>query len=353
MPVYSEDDLNSAIAAGAISRQSAQALRDHVAHLRGMPRGSEENFRLLNSFNDIFVTIAAVLLMVAVGSIGALVFAPLGALAVAALAWALSEYFALKRRMALPSIVLALAFIGGCAVFPILLGSALQMEEGWFAIPAGPLAAVAAFAHWRRFRVPITIAAGAAALIVMAIVGLLAIVEQFAGVLAQTMTTPLVFIGGLITFGFAMAWDTQDPQRLTRRSDVAFWLHLLAAPLIIHPLFSFYGVFSGVGTNMWGAVAILATYVVLGLVALAIDRRALLVSALAYVLYALGEVVQAFGAIEASVSITTLVIGSALLMLSTFWTKLRMRVVPLVPAELRAKLPPLSPDMDNAQVAAG
>lgn len=347
--MYSEDDLNSAVASGAISRDAAQALRDHVANLRGMPRGSEENFRLLNSFNDIFVTIAAVLLLVAVGSIGGLVYAPLGAVAVAALAWGLSEYFALKRRMALPSIVLALAFIGGCTAALPILGGALKMPVDWFLPPAAPVALVAAILHWRHFRVPIAVSAGTGAVIAMAVASLSAALDFFAGDLSKALVTPIVLVCGVLVFAFAMLWDTRDPARLTRRSDVAFWLHLLAAPMIIHPLFSFYGVFSVAGMNMVGAGAILLTYVVMGLVALAIDRRALLVSALAYVLYALGEIVQAFGAIEASVSITTLVLGSALLMLSTFWARLRALLIPMLPQEIRAKLPPLTTDPSAMQ----
>ena len=42
----------------------------------------------------------------------------------------------------------------------------------------------------------------------------------------------LMFVAGLGVFAFAMRWDLQDPERITRRSDVAFWLHLAAAPLI-------------------------------------------------------------------------------------------------------------------------
>ncbi len=35
-----------------------------------------------------------------------------------------------------------------------------------------------------------------------------------------------------------MRFDMTDPERLTRRTDIAFWLHLLAAPLIVHSLIS-------------------------------------------------------------------------------------------------------------------
>ena len=71
----------------------------------------------------------------------------------------------------------------------------------------------------------------------------------------------------------------------------------------------------------------------LGLTALAVDRRALLVSALAYVLYALTELFKQFGAVELNIALTALVIGSALLLLSAFWHQARAAVVTALPAE--------------------
>lgn len=68
--MYSESDLQDAVTAGAISATSAQALRDHVAKLRATPMVDEEHFRLLSGFNDIFVAIASIILLVAVGWLG-------------------------------------------------------------------------------------------------------------------------------------------------------------------------------------------------------------------------------------------------------------------------------------------
>jgi hypothetical protein len=84
---------------------------------------------------------------------------------------------------------------------------------------------------------------------------------------------------------------------------------------------------------------VIALYVVIGLAALAIDRRALLVSALAYVLYALSELFKQFGAVELNIALTALVIGSALLLLSAFWHQARSLVVRRLPAALQEKLP--------------
>ena len=68
--MYSEDDINSAVEAGALSEDAAASFRAHMSEVRGISRGDEENFRLLNSFNDIFVTIGIVIMLFAAGAIG-------------------------------------------------------------------------------------------------------------------------------------------------------------------------------------------------------------------------------------------------------------------------------------------
>ena len=140
-------------------------------------------------------------------------------------------------------------------------------------------------------------------------------------------------------FAFAMHWDISDRERQTRRSDVAFWLHLLAAPMIAHPLFYWLGVTEGDSIGMGAAVGVLLIYLAMGMIALAVDRRALLVSALAYVLFALGSLFREFGAVELNVALTALVIGSALLSLSAFWTPIRQALVRGLPANLQSRLP--------------
>jgi len=137
-----------------------------------------------------------------------------------------------------------------------------------------------------------------------------------------------------------MRWDGSDRERTTRRSDVAFWLHLLAAPMIVHPIFTLLGLNDGNATVM-EALVVVALYVAMGVTALAIDRRALLVSALAYVLWALADLFKRFGAVELNVALTALVIGSALLLLSAFWHQARVAVVRPLPVSLRDRLPVL------------
>src|SRR3546814_9302842 len=74
------------------------------------------------------------------------------------------------------------------------------------------------------------------------------------------------------------------------------------------PLFHWLGVTGGENIGMGAAIGVLLVYVALGVVAVAIDRRALLVSALAYVLAALTFLFDRFGAVELNVALTALVI---------------------------------------------
>jgi hypothetical protein len=48
-----------------------------------------------------------------------------------------------------------------------------------------------------------------------------------------------------------MFWDYADIHRVTYESDVAFWLHLASAPLIIHPIFGMLGVLDGGESTLW------------------------------------------------------------------------------------------------------
>ena len=356
--MYSQNEIDEAVAAGAISADSATALRAYIEGQRALPTQDEEQFRLITGFNDIFVAIAAAILLFAVGFIGQWIGQStgsaidgngpsyLGPLLIAATSWGLALFFTAKRRMALPSILLLLSFVfsvfaaSGMAlvlgVGPDALDDNPQLG-GVLAAVAASMAAAGAWLHWKRFRVPITVAAGAASVAAI-VVGLVVAALGESAEQAENLILGLILLLGVGTFLFAMWWDSSDRARITRRSDVAFWLHLLAAPMIVHPVFTLLGLNDGTATVGEGLVVILL-YVVIGLTALAIDRRALLVSALAYVLYALNKLFEQFGAVELNVALTALVIGSALLMLSAFWHQARVMVVRPLPEALRERLP--------------
>jgi hypothetical protein len=335
---YTDEDLDAAVAGGALHAEAAAALRAHVSATRRLPAADEEHFRLVAGFNDIFVVLAGGLLLIALGGIGGAWHAWFGSLLVAIASWVLAEFFVLRRRMALPAIVFLLTFVG--AVFSAFVGSMNTSVST--AIAGGMVACGASWVHWRRFRVPITVAAGtAAAVVAIAVVWLQ---------LVPSHSTWIFFVCGLAVFAWALAWDMTDLARTTRRSDVAFWLHLLAAPLLVHPVFTALGTFGKGDDGAHGgpAAVILLLYVGLALVSLWIDRRALMVSALGYVLYAFTRVLQDSGLASLGFATTALVVGAALLLLSAFWQRSRALTLPWLPEAWRLRLPPLQDQAGSA-----
>jgi hypothetical protein len=147
-----------------------------------------------------------------------------------------------------------------------------------------------------------------------------------------------MFGGGIAVFIFAMGWDMADLKRVTGKSDVAFWLHLTAAPLIVHPVFSNLGIFEGNQSTMDLGI-VLVLYLVLTLISLIIDRRAFMVSALVYVLVALSQLLKTYGLAGDSFAYVGVVIGFSLILLSGFWHKARRTLVQHLPEQLQSRVP--------------
>jgi hypothetical protein len=339
--------VDSAVAAGVIDAAQAERLKSFLAERpvedegtdhrdEAAPTIDEEDFRLISSFNDIFVTIGLLALFLAVRGLAGSFAAP----ATAAVAWGAAEIFTRRHRMALPSIVLSIVFlfaaiIGGGA----LLAQATDGKPQTFfgALTSPPIlciALVAAVLHQRRFKTPFD-ALPIAGFLVMLV---LTIVErQFEPADHRLLT----LLAGLAVFGAAMRFDLSDPLRQTRRSDKAFWLHLLAAPLIVHSLLGgqlLYYVFEPSREQAW--LLLLAVFI-LSVLAVLIDRRALIVSALSYLFAAVGTLTKGGGEIGQSFSLSLLVVGVMVLALSVGWRGLRRAILSRIPLPaLTNRLPP-------------
>lgn len=329
--MISEDHIQSAIDAGILDKATADALIAHALAVNALSSDvvDEEHFRLISGFNDIFVVIASLLLLSSLNWIGGALY---GNLFAALTAWGLAEFFVLKRRMALPAIVLLLAFVGYLFFASKALMASNSSDIAQQLIVPSIVATLAAWLHWQRFKVPITIAAGTAAL-VMTILASLAYVVS-----VPSYLMPIAIVIGLCVFAFAMHWDSKDTKRQTRKSDVAFWLHLLAAPIIIHPVFDLIGVLYG-NINLLQASLVFILYIAIAMISLLIDRRALMVSALGYVVYVFSTLLSDMGHVGIGFAVTAFTIGSALLLLSAFWHKCRGGLLGLVPARLKGYLP--------------
>jgi hypothetical protein len=330
--MYTDEDLTVAVKAGIFTDESVDAFRDHTAKLRNTPSVDEENFQLLTGFNDIFVVISCLLVLTSVAWFGASINNLVGALSVTATSWGLAEYFVIKRRMALPAIVLLLSFIAGVLNSSI---SAFSQISEFSLLMSALVTASAAWLHWQRFQVPITVAAGTTAAIGCIIAITLATNPE-----AKNWMLPVLFISGLAVFVYAMYWDSADRLRKTRKSDVAFWLHLTSAPMIVHPIFSVLGIFDG-QSGLFEASIVIGLYVAMAIVSIAIDRRAIMVSGLIYVLYAFSTLLKTYGLQGSSSAITGIFIGSTLLLLSVYWHSCRSVLFKLLPIALQRYLPPL------------
>lgn len=348
--------LDRAVARGIITQAQAQDLRRldgeaspwDSAGEPGLER-DDEQLRFVTGFADVFVTIGLFLFLGTASYVADELSGGAAAGAVAAVAaWGLAEFFTRRRRMALPSIVLLVAF--AAASFSALAGLLAGGPGGWSPLldvitprldrplpvagaALGTLALVAL--HYRRFRVPITIAAGTASLLA----ALLALLGACAPEFAARNLNGLLIGAGLAIFAFAMRFDLTDPLRLTRTTDIAFWLHLLAAPLIVHPVLSGLAL-KGAGTVGTGAaLLVLAVVVVLALVALVTDRRAILVAGLTYTAIAFGTLIRDAGFANRSLPLSLLALGASVLLLSACWHPLRGAILRALPRGLAARLP--------------
>jgi hypothetical protein len=330
--MYTDEDLNFAVEKGIFSTESVEEFREALSFVKKSPSVDEENFRLIGGFNDIFIVIAcSLLLFSSLWVLNSIIDSDsLGLLVFSALSWLLSEYFVLKRKMALPAIGLLLSLIGG--VFALSTSFFTHPSEIAF-ILAAAISAIVAYLHWLRFKVPITIAAGSAA-----IVGLLILIVITIFPNTKDWWEAILFLCGSMTFVFAMYWDASDTSRTTNRSDVAFWLHLLSAPLIIHPVFSALGVLVG-NENLSNMIIVVALYLLMTSISIVIDRRAFMVSSLAYVLYALSILIKTYGGVGYSFALTGVFMGGALLLLSAYWHRVRVNLVNQLPAQIKAYIP--------------
>jgi hypothetical protein len=359
------EDLDAAVTAGILPEAQADALRSFVAlrHRTPVRFGMEdERFRFMRGFNDFFFAIGIVLLGAALVFFTG--FDPVYCLAAAVFIWALSELLVRRMRLVLPGILLSVLFVfftyqaipanqliygsqppylKGLDLWPVLLGmnaTALSVT-----IKALIAAAIAGLYYW-RFRLPFTILLIAASLVLAVLAASLYLMN-----VRSDAVESAVFLGcGLSVFAAAMAFDVSDRERVTRRADCAFWLHLLAAPLIVHSLVSFVAPNITVLTDRTAWVLAL---IILGiaLIAILIDRRALLVAALIYagslIFYAMTgtNVGQMRNDPAQSVMFftTLFILGASVIVLGIGWHRLRRLLLGHIFTPFARFLPPAQP----------
>lgn len=380
--MITSDTLDEAIRRGIITPLQGEAL----AALAGEPEpaeaieaGKDEPLRLVGGGNDLFVTIGVVLttaglifaLNAVVGANATLVAAISGGFV-----WAVAEFVTRQRRMKLASTVLGLGFMASVVtILSIFVFERLDL--GAIANPVQALAlrpvigsygglffggtAFAAIAYFLRFRVPVM-----AGVLAIAVTGgaffattllfydgvtsgsvAMPVLEQIPDVIARALYVPLLC--GLIVFSTAVALDLHDRERFTIWSDCAFWLHVVSAPLLVHPLFILAtGQEVAFGRIEPGTTAsVLLGLLIAGFlyVALVIDRRSLLIPTLAY-FGTLGIYYLIDGAANTTgippFALILFVIGGLIIMFGAGWQQIRRLIVATtLPTSILSRLPPI------------
>jgi hypothetical protein len=350
------EDLRAAVAAGIISEAQAASVtalvNDRAGKRAAMP-AEDEPFEFFKGFSEIFVSLGLIILMAGIGGFVSLATGPAVLIAlpafVAATAWWFATYFTLKRRMNLPSMVLASAFGLGLFISALTVLGQADVAPRMVLVGAAVVAMIGMAVWYRKFRLPF-------AMFVLGMFALTAIYAVTASFAALQGFSDLSLSGGVfdlrnspqfalatLAFGIAafaagMWFDTRDPYRLGRHAATGFWLHLMAAPALVNTVAL--TLFNIGGTAGMASMAVALT--IIALLALVIDRRSFLTAGIVYIALVIAWIIQGGGDGDFGQWVTIiLILGATITALGTWWVPLRaavMRTLPAFPGKTR--LPP-------------
>jgi len=349
------DQIKAALEAGIISKDQAdrmlgkagtatKTVAEPVAEI-----GNEEDMRFMRSFADVFIAMGLFLLSVGFLIIGRMLGGSYMFLGGAVIMFLFANHFGRKRKQNLPTLVCAFSYL-----WFVQLGMSDLIGD----LPVGPDIAVAGVTflamllfYW-RIRLPFCMALMAIALLYLFYTIVFSVAPDF----AQSNLGWVFLLGGLATIVVAIIYDMRDPERVTRFSDNAFWLHLVSAPLIINGLGLVLGALQVLRAlpgfklpfpmpipfpgEEWKVMVMIG---LLTLIGLALNRRALVASSLGYAAMAIGLMVRNSnvadkvgdgGAVSepaSIVAITLLILGMAIVFLGVGWHHARRLLLKVLP----------------------
>ncbi|OJF96824.1 hypothetical protein [Pararhizobium antarcticum] len=348
------DALNAAAGDGLITPDQANRLApyfqqtaDAVARPAedGLIAEDSEQPRFVRGFHDILITIGVLIVLTGASGLG-------GPFASLPLIVALAEVLIRRQRLALPAVVITIALVYWTATLSVVfLGDYLEGQPGLLAALAmlAPVPLVVGLFYW-RYRVPLALALAVVSLAGCFVLGVLVLIGKVLGANVIFETHPhlvsavfLVVAFGL--FALAMRYDVSDPLRQTRRSDIAFWLHLVTAPALLYAMLSLIllrqftqPVFEMPTGYAAVVMVIVAAFMLLGLI---IDRRAFVTSGLISLGFAIFALINRSGFQGVEYGFTTLLaVGVVVLAIGIFWVRLRRLVMRPMPSAIARRLHP-------------
>lgn len=357
-----ETALDIAVGRGIISHAQANSIRlieteigsSKSEEIQSDYPDDEEGIRFASGFGDLFIALGIGTLLYGILQT-ALSASVLGFAAVSVICWILAEIVCRWQQRSLPGIVVSVGFVlSSCAAAYYYLSEnhpntffdrldlmVLTQDRLIWILPL--LLFASSLIFYFRFKLPFSLflsAIGFAGSVVLGIYSTVNIVEF------STIIIPCLVLAGLSIFAVAIYFDASDRTRKTSRADNAFWLHLVASPLIVHSIMWQSAIWI-TDTNGLSLLAInqaagplslivLLIFVTLMFLALVIDRRAMLVSSLVYVTLAVTYLGSESGGFAATTSFVPIILGGGILSVGISWQTLRkivFKILPLSPVE--------------------
>jgi len=300
--------LEKAAEQGIISQEQVELLIGFDADENNNPvnGNAEEQLRFVRSFGDIFITLGIIFVSIATAQFEfgtAFKIIPVLVLILT------TEWLVRVRRLALPGIALLISTLYFSSQFIGLSRNDFELAN--IVVPT----VVALLFYW-RYRMPFTLMPIA--------LGLIGIISSIIN-LDLSKAQYLIIVYGLAVFAVAMWFDSRDVVRQTRLSDAAFWLHLLAAPMVVHGVMV--SLLVEISSLPYKELLVILFFIAFFLVALYVDRRAILVSSVSYAIYAIVELAKNN---EIHIENMTLLIfigfGVFIVVFGVYWYKIRSAI---------------------------
>lgn len=307
--MISRSTLQKAADKNIIDPHQLDALYDFLQQeqtLTASDEAREEPLKFVRSFGDVFITLGIILLLLASNKLaisGYYYLLPAAGFVL------LAEWLVKRRRLSLPGIAILIAIL-------YFINQAISIEHPQENIITLALLGISSLLFYLRYHMPFSLLPLTLSAVAIFVLQLgLDILQQ-----------PLILLApGLILFTIALGFDAHDPTRRSHLSDSAFWLHLVASPLIVHSVMVSI-LLSEANWTLWLNKELLMVIFFLGffLLALLLDRRAMLVSTQLYVIYALTQLLQNNLSPSENIMIYLLMLlGLFVIFFGTYWYKTR------------------------------
>lgn len=356
-------DISDAVKRQLITEKQAAGLMS-IGHARlgavANVEADDEPFEFFRGFNEVFLCVGLLLFL---GAFCAVFSSGIAAFPGILLTWYLGEYFLRKRRMVLPGFVISSFFAAfvGFSSFSLLAASWDTGEEGLMPSSLDLVVLLlvilgGVYAFYHRFKTPFALYLLSIGMSFLLVTVSAILVGGEVGAIKEGSRPGLEFyqqywsttdalnvvvanlVFGVGAFFFAMKYDVQDPHRVARYSQNGFWLHLIAGYSLVSTLA---GAMHDDATSL-SMIALAVVLILLSIVSIIVDRRPLLMSAVAYLAFVWGRAVQeSFENLSSSWII--LVVGAFVIVLASKWGAWRnamMRALPEFP--YKKQLPPYS-----------